>query len=99
MAFVSDMVEREVARPLKHLAALVEVWEAALPAELAARSRLTSLRRGLLTVTVADSATLYAIDQHLRGGVTGELKRGSKATLNKVKLVIGALDAPRGRGG
>ena len=98
MGFVADMVERDVARPMKHLAALVAVWEELLPGELVGKSRLTSLRRGLLTVTVADSATLYAIDQHLRGGVTQALKRGSKTTLNKVKLVIGSLDAPRGRG-
>lgn len=95
LGFVRDLVERDVARPMKHLGALVPLWETLLTSGLVERTRLVSLRRGVLTVYVADSATLYEVDQHLRDGGTQQLRRASKTTLNKVRLVIGPLDAPR----
>lgn len=83
-----DYVKRHVEKPHKQVGQLVTVWERLIPEPLNHRTALAGLTRGILTVHVTDSPTLYELDRLLRGGVEQQIKRASKAPLRKIKLKI-----------
>ncbi|MEM7680679.1 MAG: DciA family protein [Planctomycetota bacterium] len=89
LGFLGPMFQRDVARPWKKLGPLAEAWQELVPADLAERSRLEGLSRGVLHVAVPDSSTMYALDVALRSGLQTELsKRVPGATLRKVRIAI-----------
>jgi hypothetical protein len=71
---------------------LIELWEGLIPPELAARTALTSLRRGVLHVVVDSSSAGFELDRRLRGGLAHELRRQFRGTLVRVKTRVGRLD-------
>ena len=75
LGFLKKQFHRDVARPHKQLAELVELWQQLMPADLARHARLESLSRGVLRVSVDSSARLYELDRLLRGGLERELIR------------------------
>lgn len=81
--------QRDVARPHKQLAALVEAWDELVPAPLAERTRLEGLLRGTLTVAVDSSSTLDSLDRLLRAGLRVTLiKANSGPALRRIKLRV-----------
>jgi len=87
LRFVRDQFKREIEKPFKQLEKIIPVWERVVPEPLRTRTKLESLRRGVLTVHVRDSATLYELDRELRGGITDHLREQYPGTLRRVKLV------------
>lgn len=87
LRFVRDQFKREVEKPFKQLADIVPIWERTVPDRLRLRTKLESLRRGVLTVHVQDSGTLYELDRELRGGIEDQLREQHPGTLRRVKLV------------
>ncbi|MEX2671951.1 MAG: DciA family protein [Phycisphaeraceae bacterium] len=88
LAFVRDYVKRTYAKPQKQLGKVVEVWAERVPEHLGMRTVLAALSRGVLTVHVADSATLYQLDRLLRDGLEQELRQTPGVTLRRVKLKV-----------
>ena len=72
----------------RRLGAMIELWEAHIPADLAAKTALTSLRGGVLHVTVDSSPVAYELDRLLRGGMLIEMRRAFRGSLTRVKLHI-----------
>lgn len=70
----------------KALDGIGERWGSLLPKDLAARTSLQGLSRGVLTVRVADAATDYELDRWIRGGGLEALRRAG-ASVTKVKTV------------
>lgn len=83
--------DKRYAKPHQQLAELAPLWEKLLPEALASRTMLRSLHRGVLTVVVADSGTLYQLDRALRNGVEQQLARHCAGKLRRVKLEQGKL--------
>ena len=81
----------EAKRAQQRLGSFVELWEGVIPSELAAHSRVTSLRAGVAHVTVDSSATAYEIDRRLREGLEQELRRAFGRTLVRVRLTVGRV--------
>lgn len=93
LAFMQDQFKREVARPYKQLQSIAELWQALLPPALIAQSRLDSLVRGVLHVSVASSAALYELDRALRGGLQQELiSRHKGPALRKIQLRVAPIE-------
>ena len=91
MRFVADLFKREVARPFKQLGDLIELWNQLLPAEVTQRTRLEGLSRGVLSVAVDSSATLYDLDRRLREGLEQELiTRHRGPAFRRIKLRVEA---------
>ncbi len=89
LSFLKEQFKREVQRPHQQLAQLITLWESLIPPALSARTRLDSLSRGVLKISVDDSATLYELDQLLRSGLQQQLITASrKSPLHRVQLRI-----------
>jgi len=73
LGFLRDQFKREVEKPYKQLCAIAAVWEELVPSELAVHTRLESLNRGVLRVSVSSSSVLYELDRSLREGLEQEL--------------------------
>jgi hypothetical protein len=74
------------ARTHRRIGELIEIWEQVIPPELAAHSRIVSLRGSVLHVAVDSAPALYEIDHVLRAGGTDDLRRRFRGTLVRVRL-------------
>lgn len=88
LSFLVDHVKSHVVRPHRQVGQLAELWQELVPAEMVERTTLTSFTRGILTVHVADSATLYQLDRLLRGGIEQQLRQRCNTTLRSVRLKV-----------
>jgi hypothetical protein len=88
-----ELAASTAARTSRRLAGLIEAWEAVVPPEIAAHSRINGLRGGTAQVTVDSAAIRYELDRHLRCGGEAELRRQFGATLVRVRLSIGAIES------
>jgi hypothetical protein len=95
LGFLKKQFEREIAKPARHLAAVVELWNELVPEALRDATRLESLARGVLHVTVNSSVELYELDGLLRSGLERELIRRHRGpAFRKIKLKVGPIDGP-----
>lgn len=81
---------RTLAKDERRLGSAGEAWNATCPSSLLPRTALLGLLRGELRIAVADSATMYELDRHLRGGGESALARASTAPVHRVRLVLDA---------
>ena len=92
LGFMVGQFKREVQKPYEQLGELAGIWEALVPGELAAHTRLVGLTRGVLRVAVGSSGRLYELDRLLRGGVFDELVTRHKGkAIRRVELKIGSV--------
>jgi CheY-like chemotaxis protein len=77
----------------KRLGAIIDLWEELMPTDMAARTRIQSLRGGTLHVAVDSSATSYELDRLLREGLEAELRSRYRGTLIRVRLRVSPNDA------
>lgn len=95
MGFLKRMFEREVEKPYKQLASVAGLWESLIPAGLVGHTRLDSLQRGVLHVSVDSSARLYELDRLLRSGVERQLISSHKGpALRRVRLQVDSTATP-----
>ena len=78
--------DKRYAKPHQQLGDLVTLWQQLVPEPLGSRTSLRSLHRGVLTVTVDDSATLYQLDRLLRGGVETQIIKRINGAVRRIKL-------------
>ena len=89
MGFMRDQFKREVQKPFEQLGDLSEIWVELLPEALSSHTKLISLNRGVLRVSVDSSGRLYELDRLLRGGVFDELvTRHRGKAIRRVELKI-----------
>ena len=93
LAFVKDDFKKKVERPYKQLAGIAELWQRLLPQDLIGHTRLDSLTRGVLHVTVDCSARLYELDRLLRMGLQQQLIVNHRGpAFRRVKLRVGRCE-------
>ena len=73
LSFLKKQFDLQVRRPYKQLASVVGLWHTLVPPAVALHSRLESLDRGVLRVSVDSSSRLYELDRLLRGGLERQL--------------------------
>ena len=78
----------EAERTRKRLGSFVELWETVLPESLAAHTRVTGIRAGVVQVTVDTSATAYELDRRLREGLEEQMRRAYGKTFVRVKITV-----------
>jgi hypothetical protein len=88
LRFMQDQFDKKIARPHRQMGALAKLWQQLLPPALVERTALDGFARGVLSVQVADSSTLYEIDRLLRGGLEMQLQQTSRTALKKVRLSV-----------
>jgi hypothetical protein len=82
-------VADETRRAAKGLGNAGAAWGEVCPTNLVERTRVESLFRNVLTVTVEDTSTKYVLDRWLRDGGEAQVIRACSAAVRKVKLVVG----------
>jgi hypothetical protein len=91
--FFKKVFKREIEKPHKQLAALAELWQQLVPPELASHTRLDSLQRGVLKVSVDSSSCLYELDRMLRSGLENQLIVQHKGpALRRVQLRVAKIE-------
>lgn len=61
-------------------------WQAAVPAELAARVSIVSLARGTLSVKAHDAGARFEFDRWARGGGLAQLAKAAGVVIARCKL-------------
>lgn len=89
LGFLPELFKREVAKPFRQLGDLTELWQTLLPERLVTQTRLESLQRGILTVAVRSSSTLYEVDRQLRDGLQTMLIQNHRGpAFRRIKLHV-----------
>jgi hypothetical protein len=71
------------------MSGVTDLWRQLIPPKLLAHTRLESLTRSVLRVSVDSSAHLYELDRLLRSGLEDRLCREAKsAPLRRVQLKL-----------
>ena len=92
LGFLKQQFKREIEKPAKQLQAVAGLWVELVPEPLVKASRLESLSRGVLHVTVRSSVALYELDSLLRTGLERELvRRHTGPAFRRVKLRVGPV--------
>jgi Dna[CI] antecedent, DciA len=94
LGFMRDQFKRDVQKPYEQLGDLTDIWSELVPEELSTHTRLVSLSRGVLRVSVDSSGRLYELDRLLRSGVFDELiTRHRGKAVRRVDLKVGVQSA------
>ncbi len=90
LGFMREQFKRDVQKPHEQLGDLAEIWSQLLPDALTEHTRLVSLTRGVLRVSVDSSGRLYELDRLLRSGLFDELVTRHKGkAVKRVELKVG----------
>jgi hypothetical protein len=87
IAAAVGVLQREVEKQHRQVDGAGDAWAEVVPAELAARTALVRLARGVLNVRAADSGARFALDRFLRSGGEQALVRASRGKIKRVKLL------------
>ena len=80
--------EKNVARPGARLEGIVDIWMAHVPEPIARHSRLVSLQRGILTVSVTHAPVRAQLEALLRQSLLRQLQAESKGAVLRVKSYV-----------
>ena len=86
-------MQHTLAKRVKQLARLAEIWDEVIPAPIREHTALESFRRGTLTVVVDSAAHRFQLKTLLPGGLLTELRRRFSGALNRVRLVPGQFSS------
>lgn len=93
LGHVLTAIRREATRQQKRRGGLDEIWEEIAPQALHDRTRVDSVRSGIVRLVVADPSTRYEVDAFLRGGGLQELRLRAGQPIRQVRCEIAPLDA------
>lgn len=82
----------------RRLAPLAAALAEVLPAEIAERTTLMGLQRGVLEIGVADSGTRFELDRFLRSGGEAALLRLIPVAVRRVRVVWTREHSPESAG-
>ncbi len=82
-----ESIRRELAQRETSIGPALSAWTSVIPPELAERSTIVSLKRGTLTVRIADSASRYATDRLLRAGAEIKVLKQCPRHVRRIRLV------------
>jgi len=92
LGFLRKQFKTQIEQPYKQLSSIARLWDQLVPQDLAAHTRLDSLHRGVLQVSVDSSPRLYELDRLLRGGLRNELITQHKGpALRQIRLRLAAV--------
>jgi len=87
------LMKYRLAKRVRQLSRMAEVWDEVVPDELREHTALERLDRGTLTVMVDSAAHRYRLQMLLNGGLLKEIQRRFPDALNKVRLLPGQFFA------
>lgn len=89
--YLPQQFKRECEKPYKKLGKMVDVWESQIPTYLFKKTALVSLRRGILTVSVPDSAVAFDLQRTLAEGTEALIRQSYRGgTLTRIRITVDA---------
>jgi hypothetical protein len=83
------LMKYTIAKKVKQLGRLAEVWDQVVPEEISMHTALESYNRGVLTVIVDSAPHRFSLQMLLAGGLQRILQTHFSGALNKVNLSPG----------
>ena len=90
---IQMLMKYRLARRVRALSRMAEIWDDVVPAEIREHTALERLDRGTLTVMVDSAAHRFRLQMLLNGGLLKEIQHRFCEALNKVRLVPGQFCA------
>ena len=90
---VSLFVKHNLARRVRQLGKLAEIWDEVIPEDIRPHTALESFNRGVLTVLVDSAAHRFHLQTMLTGGLKREIQARFPAALDRIKLKPGQFSA------
>jgi predicted nucleic acid-binding Zn ribbon protein len=90
---IQMLMKYRLARRVRALSRMAEVWDEVVPADVRDHTALERLERGTLTVMVDSAAHRFRLQMLLNGGLLKEIRQRFSGALNKVRLVPGQFCA------
>ncbi len=82
-------MKHTLAKRIRQLRNLGEIWDEVIPESLRKHTALESLNRGVLTVTVDSAPHRFQLQTLLNGGLTREIQLRFSGALNRIRVVPG----------
>lgn len=86
---VNSLMKHTLAKRVKQLGKLAEVWDELIPDAIREHTALESFHRGTLTVLVDSASHRFQLQTLLMGGLMHELQARFDGAINKVRLIPG----------
>lgn len=83
------LMKHKLARRVKQMGNLGEIWDDVLPADYREHTALESFSRGTLTVMVDSASRRFHLQKLLAGGLQQDIQRRFKGSLNRIRIVSG----------
>ncbi len=90
---ITIFMKHKLARKVRQLGKLAEIWDELIPKDLAEHTALEGFTRGALTVMVDSAAHRFQLQTLLSGGLQKILQQRFPGALNKVRLVPGQFSS------
>jgi len=90
---VSLFVKHNLARRVRQLGKLAEIWDEVVPERIREHTALESFNRGVLTVLVDSAAHRFQLQTLLAGGLKREIQARFSFALDRIKLKPGQFSA------
>ena len=87
------LMKHTLAKRVRQLASLAEIWDELIPVPIREHTALESFRRGILTVVVDSAAHRFQLRTLLTGGLLKELQARFSGALGRVRLVPGQFSS------
>ena len=86
----SSLIEfrKSLKKSNKQLTQILQAWDNEVPQQLSQNAIPTSLRAGILEVSVRDSSTSYQLNQLIRTGLLRKLQEQCSGTLKQIRVRI-----------
>ena len=79
---------RALKKTNKQLSQILEAWDMLVPRHVSQNATPTSLRAGIVEVSVTDSPTSYQLNQLIRSGLLQKLQQECSGTLKQIRVRI-----------
>ncbi len=87
------LMKRTLAKKVRQLQNLAEIWDEVIPQNLAEHTALESFSQGVLTVIVDSASHRFHLETLLRSGIFKEIQSRSIGAINRVKIVPGQFSS------
>jgi hypothetical protein len=88
---MNSLVGKTLAKRVKQLGAIAEVWDDIIPTDFHDHTALESLHRGTLTVRVDSASRRFQLQRLFNGGLLKDIQARCPQPIQKVRLVLGSL--------
>jgi hypothetical protein len=87
-------LKRDLAKRVRQVGKLADVWDEVLPRELAEHTSLLGFTRGVLTVGVDSASHRFLLQTQLQAGLKKKIQSHFGGAIRRIKLVAERPDAP-----